>query len=137
MFLQRIATAAILGGPVLASFFFPPPDPGPDPDPPYGIPCCLFRETTGIPCPLCGLTRSFVSLSHGNVERAFRYHPLGPIVYLAFSLGAIAAMFPRRRGGEPGKTPPSRWPFRIFLAVAGAFLIAWVAKLCWFPRGYW
>lgn len=37
---------------------------------------CLLYQTTGIWCPLCGGTRSFVCLIHGNIGRAFAYNQL-------------------------------------------------------------
>jgi Protein of unknown function (DUF2752) len=37
---------------------------------------CLFREVTGIPCPLCGGTTAAVRLGHGNMTGAFGASPL-------------------------------------------------------------
>lgn len=37
---------------------------------------CLVKNITGIPCPGCGLTRSFLSLLSGHLSKAFFYHPL-------------------------------------------------------------
>ena len=45
---------------------------------------CLFYHVTGLPCPGCGLTRSFVSLGHGHLRDALHWHPLGPIIFLLF-----------------------------------------------------
>ena len=42
---------------------------------------CLLYETFGIKCALCGLTRSFCSLAHGNLRRALRLHNLGPLIF--------------------------------------------------------
>lgn len=41
----------------------------------FAIPC-LFHEITGWYCPGCGITRVFISLSHGNIGQAFRYNSL-------------------------------------------------------------
>ena len=35
----------------------------------------------GVRCPGCGLTRSFVALTHGDWAESTHYHRLGPIVY--------------------------------------------------------
>lgn len=43
----------------------------------------------GIPSPLAGMTRSFVSLAAGDAGRAFWWHPLGP---LAFAVSAAAPL---------------------------------------------
>ena len=42
---------------------------------------CLLYETFGIKCALCGLTRSFSSLAHGDWQQSIRFHFLGPIIF--------------------------------------------------------
>ena len=37
---------------------------------------CVFKNITGLPCPGCGLTRAYLSLFHGDIGKAFKYHPL-------------------------------------------------------------
>jgi len=37
---------------------------------------CMFRELSGIACPFCGLTRSWISVFNFNFTQAFYYHPL-------------------------------------------------------------
>ena len=49
---------------------------------------CLLYDTFGIKCALCGLTRSFCSLSHGNFAQALSLHFLGPPIF-AFILFQI------------------------------------------------
>jgi hypothetical protein len=44
------------------------------------LPACLFRELTGVSCLTCGLTRSLVAASHGNIFLALRFHLLGPLI---------------------------------------------------------
>ncbi|MBN1336410.1 MAG: DUF2752 domain-containing protein [Deltaproteobacteria bacterium] len=72
---------------------------------------CLFYNLTGLHCPGCGLTRSFVFMGHGQVLDAFRIHPLGPILYLVVleqagvrSWQSIRALRARRL--RDGATPP-------------------------------
>ncbi|MBI5251316.1 MAG: DUF2752 domain-containing protein [Desulfomonile tiedjei] len=43
---------------------------------------CLSRRVLGISCPGCGLTRSFVAMAHGETRAAFRYNPMGPILFV-------------------------------------------------------
>jgi len=52
------------------------------------VPTCLFHQVTGLPCPFCGGTRSFVAMAHGNVAAAAHVYPLGPLLFLLM-LGAI------------------------------------------------
>jgi hypothetical protein len=42
---------------------------------------CPFRALTGLPCPSCGLTRSFIALGHLQLGESLAYHPLGPLCY--------------------------------------------------------
>lgn len=55
---------------------------------------CTFRRLTGVPCPGCGLTRSFVFLAHGQLLDALRANPLGPV---AFALTAAQVPYRLRR----------------------------------------
>lgn len=60
---------------------------------------CPFRALTGLPCPGCGLTRSFVMLAHGDVGQAFSYNFFGPIFFavIVVAVGfAIASLVSRR-----------------------------------------
>ncbi len=38
---------------------------------------CLHRLIFNEPCAGCGLTRSFVSFAHGDVEASYKFHRLG------------------------------------------------------------
>lgn len=44
---------------------------------------CLIREATGNKCPTCGMTRSFISMSHLDFNRAYTYNHGGPVIYIA------------------------------------------------------
>lgn len=55
----------------------------------HSIPLCFFKHFTGLDCPGCGLTRSFIALSHGQWLEALKFNVLGPIVYLYFLLYLI------------------------------------------------
>jgi hypothetical protein len=43
---------------------------------------CLLYQTFGIKCSLCGLTRSFCSLAHGDFRASVKFHSLGPAVFV-------------------------------------------------------
>jgi hypothetical protein len=154
VWMHRIILALCLGSPVALSFLIPAPpavplavSPAPSrgetspaaPHRIYTLPCCLFRAVAGIPCPLCGLTRSFVSLSHGEFRAAFTYHPLGPILYVGCLVGCLGQFWPRP---SPPRTPdheatPGFWRRRAGWLLMASFLLAWAAKLFLLPRAYW
>ncbi len=48
----------------------------------FGLPLCPFLWITGIPCPLCGLTRSIGAFMRGHVSLAFYFNPVGPALLL-------------------------------------------------------
>jgi hypothetical protein len=64
---------------------------------------CGCRALFGIPCPGCGLTRSFVHLAHGRWAQSWRAHHLGWLL-----AGALLFQFPYRFAAL-------RWPERDFL----------------------
>jgi hypothetical protein len=58
-----------------------------------GMPPCPSVLLYGRPCPGCGLTTSFSATVHGMFAQAFHAHPLGPIVYLLFTLTAFINLY--------------------------------------------
>ena len=55
-------------------------------------PHCWWRHAFGLPCPLCGSTRSALALSHLDFVRAFRCNPLAACTYVATVLYDIYAV---------------------------------------------
>ena len=49
-------------------------------------PLCTLKRLTGLDCPGCGLTRSFVALGHGQWREAVRWNPAGPIWFAFIAL---------------------------------------------------
>lgn len=65
------------------------------------IPACLFEILTHRPCPGCGMTRSLLRLSQGDVAGSLRLHPLG-VLLAAIVLAALAGTAVGLvRGGDP------------------------------------
>lgn len=65
------------------------------------MPLCLFEIWTGRPCPGCGMTRSMLRLSQGDVAGSLRMHPLGVLLagfFLATLAGTAVGLV---RGGDP------------------------------------
>jgi uncharacterized protein DUF2752 len=63
----------------------------------WPLPQCLLRKFTGIPCPVCGCTRSLAALAQWDIEQALRFNPLflltcfGLMLWLAiWAVGATA-----------------------------------------------
>lgn len=45
-------------------------------------PICLMRSVTGLPCPSCGLTRSFITMAHLDIDAARHFHHIGPGLFV-------------------------------------------------------
>ena len=43
---------------------------------------CYFQELTGHPCPTCGLSHSFYAVSHMHLLESFKFHLMGPIIFI-------------------------------------------------------
>ena len=52
-----------------------------------GPPLCPFAVMTGLPCPGCGLTRSWVAFMHGDVGSAFTFNAFGPVFLVLTAVG--------------------------------------------------
>ena len=61
---------------------------------------CPFRLATGLPCPGCGLTRSFVATAHGRIGEAFAFNLFGPLLFAGFIAYAAAGFVAMLRGRE-------------------------------------
>jgi len=60
---------------------------------------CPLRSLTGIPCPVCGMTRAVTAAMRGDLWASLRYQPAG-IVLLAIGLFMLA-----RRSRDPVRVP--------------------------------
>ncbi|CAN1543933.1 Protein of unknown function DUF2752 [Fimbriimonadaceae bacterium] len=57
-----------------------------------GLSPCPSALILNRPCPGCGLTTSWTALVHGQFERSFESHWLGPFLYLVFTWSAFMAL---------------------------------------------
>ncbi len=97
---------------------------------------CLFHTVTGVPCLLCGMTRSFVYTAHGNLSAAVRMHMLGPAMFFIACAACVylAAAVVTGYRVRLDVSPLSR---RIFSwSVLAVFVAFWILKLV-FLRAYW
>ncbi len=51
---------------------------------------CLLKQTSGLPCPGCGLTRSLVSAVHADWARSLTHHRMGLLILGYLILQSIA-----------------------------------------------
>jgi hypothetical protein len=92
---------------------------------------CVWRRLSGIDCPGCGLTRSFVALAHGNLAQAWHYNPAGLLWF-----AAVVWQIPYRtwqlcllsQGRELTVQP--RVTISVALVLAVACVVQWGVKFC-------
>lgn len=67
--------------------------------PPHGtgVTICWFKQTTGIDCIGCGLTRSLSCGLRGMFAESFNYHPFGLFILALFLFTAITSLLPAAR----------------------------------------
>ncbi len=85
---------------------------------------------TGLPCPGCGLTRSFVSLGHGHFWEALHWHPLGPALFFLSALLWLRCGLFLWRGVTWLPLPP-RTLSRLSFAGGAVLLFADLARIGW------
>jgi hypothetical protein len=95
---------------------------------------CACRAIFGIPCPACGLTRSFVHLAHGRIVESWQAHHFGWLL-----AGAVLLQFPYRLAAlrRPQRQILPRHFTRWFATIVIALLVAnWIFVLgrLW---GFW
>ncbi len=81
---------------------------------------CPFRRITGLPCPACGLTRSWQAAAHLRVTESLADHPLGA----ATLLGAVAVALD---GGDGTIRLMERRDLQ--LSAAALWMVTWLWRL--------
>ncbi|MCY7368057.1 MAG: DUF2752 domain-containing protein [Chamaesiphon sp.] len=55
----------------------------------FGFIFCPIRHWTGVICPSCGMTRSFMAIARGDWHSAIDYHLFGPLLFVGFGLTIV------------------------------------------------
>ena len=91
------------------------------------MPSCIWRASTGWPCPGCGTTRAIVRLLHVDLSWAFAVNPLAAGSVLAFVACGFAAPVWLAFGGQrPFVTGRARPAWIAGIAVAIVANWAWL-----------
>jgi len=92
---------------------------------------CTFKAQTGISCPGCGLTRSFVALARGDLSTAWRFNPVGLLLFglllyqIPYRLVAIVLTIRGIRLWNPSARTTG-WTVGL---IAAALLVQWVWRM--------
>jgi hypothetical protein len=92
---------------------------------------CTMRRMTGLSCPGCGLTRSFISLAHGDLRSSWLYNPAGVFwfVAIAFQVPYRSVQLWRICRGMPELSFP-RAAQMTLLILGVATLLQWAVRFC-------
>lgn len=93
------------------------------------MPGCFFRKATGFDCPGCGMTRASHAFLNGRFAEAFRFNPVGMVLFPLAMLGVALELV----GWVRGKP----LPFRLGVGRWGAAVIAAVMIVWWVGRNIW
>ncbi len=91
---------------------------------------CALKNTTGLDCPGCGLTRSWVALGRFDLGASLRFHALGWLIMLYVTLQAL------RHGlwlNRPSlRSRMDRWGYsldRSAIVLGGVLFLNWIRVL--------
>ena len=90
---------------------------------------CWLHETLGIKCALCGLSRSFSTLAHGDIHAALQFHRLGPAVFALFCLQIPYRLYALALRPRPVNARLRRAHAGLVALVATAVLAHWIVYL--------
>lgn len=90
---------------------------------------CVSKVYFGIECPGCGLTRSFISLTRGDIWQAWSLNRFSWLLAIA-----LVAQFPYRVWSlwrlEQQRVPIAAWPEWIGFSLVALLLGNWGLKMC-------
>lgn len=96
------------------------------------LPTCIFNDGTGLPCMICGLTRSTAYMTRGHIVRSWRENPLGPFVVLGAVYGVLWAIWTLITGGtrpESDKVDAAVRSRRISIWAIYILAVVWIINL--------
>ncbi|MGD0000108.1 MAG: DUF2752 domain-containing protein [Bryobacteraceae bacterium] len=83
---------------------------------------CWFKARFGVPCPNCGMTRSAILASRGEILRAARIAPGGPaLVICLLTVGAgVASLGAIQRWGRASQVLRAQSAMRVVVIACGS-----------------
>ena len=96
----------------------------------------MVKNTTGVPCPGCGLTRATMAMLNGDWPSVWIYHPLAPVVSPAVA-GFLGLATLRALRGHPHPLALSKFFPTSVWAILGVVMVGlWGARLAGYLGGH-
>lgn len=90
---------------------------------------CVYQNIFGIPCPGCGMTRSYKAFLHADFEQAFYYHPLFLLVPIVIILVGYQFYLIKKKRRHSG------WIEGILFVIVILFIAVYVYRMIlYFPH---
>ncbi len=91
---------------------------------------CILKNATGIPCPGCGLTRSWLTMINLDFNKSYEFHRFGWLVmfyiFLQFFRHLLWLIF---KSNRPYIEKIGKWLDRSLILLAGILIIDWLFTL--------
>lgn len=92
-------------------------------------PVCTMRRVTGLNCPGCGLTRSFILLARGDLVGAWHFNPAG-LLFFALTVAQVPyRSWQLWRLGQGRASWDHPWLSNLIWLLLGAALLQWAWRL--------
>jgi hypothetical protein len=88
---------------------------------------CPMRMTTGLPCPLCGMTTGTFYIMRGQFVSAFQAHPFSLVLFAAAFLLFPLSVYTLATNKYPGLSRKTVLIITVFSV--SSFLASWVYNL--------
>ena len=95
-----------------------------------GLSLCPVFHLTGVLCPFCGMTRSFVSITHTRFSEALDYNLGSPLIYGAFVWMLYASIRDLRLKQYSSLPSVPKWLLRTWLSLTIP-IFAWLFWSRW------
>lgn len=90
---------------------------------------CWLHKTFGIRCALCGMSRAFCSLAHGDVQASLAFHPLGFAVFAVLCLEVPYRVYGLLAHPVPRGARVAKIHFGLVSVVCAAVFVHWLFYL--------
>jgi hypothetical protein len=95
---------------------------------------CPFKVMTGLPCPGCGMTRSVVTLLHGDLRTSLYFHPLGVVMVAICAALVVADGWIWWHEAHTTTQPSASWLLNRVMVTPAPWVLVSALTIVWFVR---